>query len=133
MTTITDGGLEVVGDLLIGTASGQIDALAVGSGTGSESTTATALNSEEHRAPVSGSNVELIETGPTGETELSIRIKGGLEGPGGTPIAEIGAFFDGAGGGGELTVIDNFNPVTVESGDAQEFILPVNPRRAIDG
>jgi hypothetical protein len=133
MTTITDSGLEVVGDLLIGTASGQIDALAVGSGTASESTTATALKTEEHRAPVSGSNADVTETGPTGETELSIRIKGGLEVPGGTPIAEIGAFFDGAGGGGELIAIDNFNPVTVESGDAQEFILPLDPRRVING
>jgi len=129
MTTATDNGLEIVGDLLIGAVSGQIDALAVGSGTGSESTTATALNNEEHRAAVSDSNVELIETGGTGESELIIRVKGGLEVPAGTAIAEVGAFVNGAGGGGTLLFIDNFSPVTVESGHTEEFTIPVNPRR----
>jgi len=129
MTTATDNGLEIVGDLLIGAFSGQIDALAVGSGTGSESTTATALNNEEHRAAVSDSNVELIETGGTGESELIIRVKGGLEVPAGTAIAEVGAFVNGAGGGGTLLFIDNFSPVTVESGHTEEFTIPVNPRR----
>jgi len=129
MTTITDNGLEVVGDLLIGAVSGQIDALAVGSGTDSESTTATALNNEEHRAAVSGGNVELIETGATGETELIIRIKGGLEVPAETAISEVGAFFNGAGGGGTLLFIDNFNSVTIESGHTEEFTIPVDPRR----
>jgi len=124
MTTITDSGLEVVGDLLIGTASGQIDALAVGSGTASESTTATALTSEEHRAPVSGSNADVTETGPTGETELSIRIKGGLEVPAGTAISEVAAF-----SAGTLVVIDTFNAVTIETGHTEEFTIPVDLRR----
>lgn len=130
MTTTTDNGLEIVGDLLIGAISGQIDALAVGSGTGSESTTATALNNEEHRAAVSGSNVELIETGQTGETELIIRVKGGLEVPAGTPITEVGAFVNGAGGGGTLIFIDNFNAVVVEAGHTEEFTIPVDPQRS---
>jgi|APHM01.1.fsa_nt_gi hypothetical protein len=130
MTTTTDDGLEVTGDLLIGAVSGQIDALAVGSGTGSESTTATGLNNEEHRAAVSGSNVELVETGQTGEVELIIRVKGGLEVPAGTPITEVGAFFNGAGGGGTLVFIDNFNAVTVEAGNTEQFAIPVDPRRA---
>lgn len=129
MTIITDNGLEVVGDLLIGTASGQIDALAVGTGTGSESTTATALNNEVHRAAASGGNVELIETGGTGESELTIQVKGGLEVPAGASITEIGAFVNGVGGGGTLLFIDNFNPVTVGTGDTEEFIIPINPRR----
>jgi hypothetical protein len=129
MTTATDNGLEAVGDLLIGAVSGQIDALAVGSGTGSESTTATALNNEEHRAAVSDGNVELIETGDTGESELIIRVKGGLEVPAETTIAEVGAFVNGAGGGGTLLFIDNFSAVTVESGHTEEFTIPINPRR----
>ena len=58
------------------------------------------LNNEEYRAPLSNSNVELIETGQTGESELIIRVKGGTEVDAGTPITEMGAFFNGEGGGG---------------------------------
>jgi len=130
MTTTTDGGLEIVGDLLIGAVSGQIDALAVGSGTGSESATATTLGSEEHRAAVSGTNADLIEAGQTGELELIIRVKGGLEVPDGTQITEIGAFFNGAGGGGTLMFIDNFSAVTVEAGNTEQFTIPVDPQRS---
>jgi len=124
MTTITDDGLGVVGELLIGTAGGAIDALAVGSGTGSESTTATALSNEEHRAAASGGNVELVETGQTGEVELIIRIKGGLEVPAGTAISEVAAF-----SAGTLVVIDTFNAVTIETGHTEEFTIPVDLRR----
>jgi hypothetical protein len=130
MTTTTDDGLEVIGDLLIGAVSGQIDALAVGSGTGSESTTATSLNNEQHRATVSGSNVELVETGQTGEVELIIRVKGGLEVPAGGPITEVAAFLNGSGGGGTMVFVDNFNAVTVEAGNTEQFSIPVDPRRA---
>mgnify|MGYP000249886716 FL=1 len=126
MTTTTDDGLEVVGDLLIGAVSGQINALAIGSGTGSETTDATSLNNEEYRAPLTNSNVELIETGQTGESELIIRVKGGTEVPGGTPITEVGAFFNGAGGGGTLGFIDNFDAKTVEAGHTEEFTIPVD-------
>jgi len=129
MTTVTDGGLDVAGGLLTGSGSGQIDALAVGSGTGSESTTATALSNEEHRADASGGNVELVDTGQTGEAELIIRIKGGFEVPGGTGISEVGAFINGSGGGGTLIFIDNFNTVTVETGHTEEFTIPVDLRR----
>jgi hypothetical protein len=130
MTTTTDDGLEIVGDLLIGAVSGQIDALAVGSGTNSESPTATALGNEEHRAAVSGTNADLIEAGQTGQLELIIRVKGGLEVPDGTQITEIGAFFNGAGGGGTLVFIDNFSAVTVEAGNTEQFTIPVDPQRS---
>ena len=129
MTTITDNGLEAVGGSFIGAGSGQVDALAVGSGVG-ESPTATALDTEEHRAAVSDGNVDIISTGATGTAELVIRIKGGLEVPAETEISEIGAFINGAGGGGTLILIDNFNPVVVESGHTEEFIIPVDTQRA---
>lgn len=129
MTTTTNNGLEVIGDLLIGSVSGQIDALAVGSGSGSEDVSATNLNNEEHRAAVSGNNVELVETGQTGESQLIIRVKGGTEVAAGTPITEIGAFFNGAGGGGELVFVDEFNAVTVEAGHTEEFTVPIDPQR----
>lgn len=130
MTTTTDDGLSIASSLLIGATSGQIDALAVGSGTNSESTTASTLSNEEFRAAVSDSNVELIETGPTGESELILRIKGGVEVTAGTDISEIGAFVNGSGGGGTLLFIDNFNPVTVEAGHTEEFTIPVDLQRA---
>lgn len=129
MTTTTDDGLEVVGDLLIGAVSGQIDALALGSGTGSETTDATSLNNEEYRASTSNNNVELIETGQTGESELIIRVKGGTEVPAGTPITEMGAFFNGDGGGGTLVYIDNFDAKTVEAGHTEEFTIPTDYQR----
>lgn len=130
MTTTTDDGLETAGDLMIGAVSGQIDALAIGSGTGSEGTGATSLNNEEYRAAVSNSNVELIETGQTGQSELIIRVKGGTEVPAGTPITEMGAFFNGAGGGGTLVYIDNFNAKTVEAGHTEEFTIPTDMDRS---
>lgn len=129
MTTTTDDGLEIVGDLLIGAVSGQIDALALGSGTGSETTDATSLNNEEYRASTSNNNVELIETGQTGESELIIRVKGGTEVPAGTPITEMGAFFNGDGGGGTLIYIDNFDAKTVEAGHTEEFTIPTDYQR----
>jgi hypothetical protein len=129
MTTTTDDGLEVVGDLLIGAVSGQINALAIGSGTGSETTDATSLNNEEYRAPLSNSNVELIETGQTGESELIIRVKGGTEVDAGTPITEMGAFFNGEGGGGTLVFVDNFDAKTVEAGHTEEFTIPTDYQR----
>lgn len=129
MTTTTDEGLEVIGDLLIGNINGEIDALAVGSGSGSEDSSATSLNNEEHRAAKTGSNVELIETGQTGESQLIIRVKGGTEVPAGTPISEVGAFFNGDGGGGTLVFVDEFDSVTVEAGHTEEFTIPVDPQR----
>lgn len=130
MTTITDGGLEIIGDLLIGSVSGQIDALAVGSGTTSESKTAASLDNEKHRATVSGGNVELIETGQTGEIELIIRVKGGLEVAAGTSISEVGVFFNGASGNGTLAIVDNFSPVIIEAGNTEQFAVPVEPTRS---
>lgn len=129
MTTTTDDGLEVIGDLVIGSVNGEIDAVAVGSGSGSESTTATGLNNVEYRASVSNSNVEVIEAGQTGQSELIVRIKGGTEVAAGTPITEVAVFFNGAGGGGECVYIDNFAAKTVEAGHTEEFIIPVDYQR----
>jgi hypothetical protein len=130
MTTTTDIGLEAIGDILIGNRAAEIDALAIGTGTGTESTGATSLGSEVFRANVSDSNVELIETGPTGETELIIRFKGGLDVTAGTDVTEVGAFLDGSGGGGTLLLIDNFPAVTVETGHIEEVTIPFEPLRS---
>lgn len=126
---VTNDALETIGDLVIGTVDAQIDAIAVGSGTGSEAKDATSLNNEEHRSSASDSNVELIETGETGESQLIIRVKGGTEVDADTPITEVGAFFNGAGGGGTLAFIDNFDAIVVEAGHTEEFTIPLNYQR----
>lgn len=129
MTTITDKGLKLIGNSLIGNSSGLIDALAVGTGTGSETNSATSLGNEIFRGDVSNNNVETVETGQTGESELIIRVKGGLEVPAGTAVTEVGCFANGVGGGGTLIFIDNFAKVIIETGHTEEFTLPVDPRR----
>lgn len=130
MTTTTDAGLEVIGDILIGKRTAQIDALAIGSGTGTESASATTLGSEVFRASASDSNVELIETGSTGKTELIIRFKGGSDISAGTDVSEVGAFVGGVGGGGTMVIIDNFPTVTVETGHTEEITIPFEPLRS---
>lgn len=130
MTTTTDNGLEVLGDLLIGNSSQEINALAIGSATGTEVTDATSLGTQEASAVISDNNAAIVETGVTGESELIIRVKGGLEVPAGTEITEIGAFAGGASGSGTLIFVDNFSPVLIEAGHTEEFTIPVNPTRS---
>jgi hypothetical protein len=125
MTTITDKGFDAISGQLVSGTDGQIDAIALGSGSGSESTTATSLANEAVRIAGSNNNVDLIDSSPAGEGELTIRVKGGTEVPAGTQIRELGAFIGGAGGGGDLAVIDNFSAKTVEAGDTEEFVLPI--------
>jgi hypothetical protein len=131
MTTTTDVGLEAISDILIGNRTAQIDALAVGTGSGTESANATSLGSEEFRAPISDSKVELTETGPVGETELAIRFKGGLDVPALAPIREAAAFISGGGGGGTMVIIDNFSKIEVETGDTEEITIPFEPLRSV--
>lgn len=129
MTVTTDDGIEVVGDLLIGNVSGRIDAIAVGTGSGSESRSSTALASEVYRADAASSNSEFVETDATGGFELVLRVKGGSEVSSGTTITELGAFFEGSAGGGTLVFVDEFAGVTVEEGFTEEFRLPVDSIR----
>lgn len=131
MTTTTDVGLEIISDILIGNASGEIDALAIGTAANTEATTATTLGSEVFRASESDSNVELIETGTTGKTELVIRVKGDTDVSAGTEIKELAVFINGVGGGGTMMVIDNFNGVVIETGHTEEFTIPFSPVRAV--
>jgi hypothetical protein len=131
MTTITDVGLEAIGDVLIGNQPVGIDALAIGTGTGTESVDASALGSEVFRTNVSTGKAELIESGPTGETELAIRFTGGLDVPALAPITEAAAFINGSGGGGAMVLIDNFSKTEVETGDTEEITIPLDPLRSV--
>lgn len=124
MTTTPDDGLEAIGDLLK-------NAVAyVGLGTGNnESTTASTLGNREYLVEASNTNVELIETGSTGEHEAVIRVKGGTEVSGGTAISEMAIFDGDPDGSGTLLNIDEFAAKTVEAGHTEEFTIPVNPQR----
>lgn len=124
MTTITDDGLEFVGDRLIGNSSAVINTVAVGTGQ-NESSDATALGNQEYSATDSSNNVEILETGTTGEIEFVITLKGGTEVPANTDVTEIGLFTDD----GTLVVIDEFSGVTVEDGRTEEFVVPLDPQR----
>jgi len=124
MTTVSDSGLERIGDQI----KADVAFLAVGSGQ-NESTTASGLGSREFAASTSNSNVELVETGTTGQFEAIIRIKGGTEVSAGTTISEVGLFDGDPAGSGTLLIIDEFAGITVEAGHTEEFTVPIDPRR----
>lgn len=124
MTTVTDNGLEFVGDRLIGNSSAVINTVAVGTGK-NESSSATGLGNQEYSATDTSNNVEILETGTTGEIEFVITLKGGTEVPANTDITETGLFTDD----GTLVVIDEFSSVTVEDGRTEEFVIPLDPQR----
>jgi|APHM01.1.fsa_nt_gi hypothetical protein len=116
MTTITQSMDQALGDILLLT----VDAMAVGSGTGAESSTATSLANREHKSITGNQNVALIDNPNTGVVELTITIKGGLEVPAGTTITEVAAIVDG-----ETIAVDEFPGVTIEAGDAERFSVPI--------
>jgi hypothetical protein len=130
MTTLTNVGVEAIGNILLGLTQARIDSLAIGTATGTETQTATALGNEVFRANVSETNISLVDSGPGGELEASIVAKGGLDIPAGTSISEVGVFSDGAGGKGELIYIDNLPSVTVELGDSEQFTVPIDIQRS---
>lgn len=125
MTTTPDDGLEAIGDRL----KNQVAYVALGTGQ-NESTTATSLGNREYTAQTSNSNVDINETGSTGEYEVQITVKGGTEVSGGTQISEIGIFDGDPAASGILLQIDEFAAKTVEAGHKETFTLPINPQRA---
>ena len=125
MTTVTDAGLNWYQDRSIGAETGQIDEVAVGSGSGSESATTDGLESEEYRGSAEDTNVSFNRT-ETGRLEAAITIQGGTEVPAGTEISEMLIEVSGA---QVIIAIDNFSAVTVVSGNNEEFVMPVQLQR----
>lgn len=123
MVTLTDTGLEWLGDKVIDNVSTTLDTVAVGSGNG-ESATATSLGSQEFSADSGTSIVEFVETGTEGQIEARIEVTGGTEVPAGVTITEIGVFANT-----DLIFIDEFNGVTIADGQSEEFVLPLIPER----
>lgn len=129
MTTITDTGLEWISDVILGSVTEEIDAIAVGSGTGAEGNGATSLTTEEYRAQKSNEDVVFTETDATGAFEAIITITGGQEVPAGTQITEIGVFGGDGAADPDLIVIDEFASVTIEQGHTEEFTVPIDITR----
>lgn len=126
MTTITDDGFEALADVLIGLTQTRIDAIAVGTATGSEVQTASALGNEVFRADKSDPKTSFADSGPGGQLEITIAVTGGTDVSANTQITEVGVFEDGVGGGGRLVTIDNVPAVTVQNGDIEQFTVPVD-------
>lgn len=131
MTTTTDAGLAVVADLLIGVSNATVDTVAVGTGTGNESASATSLTNEQFRATTSDPNVDARPGDSDGTVEFAIEVTAGVDVPVGTQFTEIAAFFNGGGGGGEMLVIDEFPAITVEGGDIERFTIPFDATRGV--
>jgi len=129
MTTATDDGLEALSDAAHGFTSDEIDAIAVGTGTGNEATGATSLASEAYRADRTSEDVEFVETDATGAVEAIITVTGGQEVPADTDITEIGVFIGETNGNATLLIIDEFAAVTVEDGHTEEFTVPYDLTR----
>lgn len=128
MTTITNTGLNWIRDVALGRVDEEIDAIAVGSGTGNEGTGAAALASEEYRAEKSNEDVVFVET-DTGAFEAVITVTGDQEVAAGTAISEIAVFGGEGVGDADLLVIDEFADVTVEQGHTEEFTVPIDITR----
>ena len=126
MTTTTDNGLDYLRDRAIGDASGPIDTIVLGTGSGSESQTASSVDSSVYTGVVTDNNIEFKPTGTTGRLEAIITVKGGTEVPANTDITEMAIR---ASGDGVLVSIDNFTAVTVEGGHTEEFTMPVQVQR----
>jgi hypothetical protein len=131
MTTITDDGFEALADVLIGLTQTRIDAIAVGTATGSEVQNASTLGNEVFRADKSDPKTSFADTGSGGQLEITIAVTGGTDVPANTQITELGVFEDGANGNGRLTVIDQVPAVTVENGDIEQFTVPVDVNSGI--
>lgn len=126
MTTITDDGLEAIGDILLGLTQSRINEIAVGTATGSEVASANALGNEVFRADQASTKTSFADSGTGGELEVTVAVTGGTDVPANTQIAEVGVFEAGSGGSGRLIVIDQIPAVTVENGDIEQFTVPIN-------
>ncbi len=123
MTTVTDEGLTWYQDRATGQVSGKLDQIALGSGSGSESQTATALDNQVYAGTVADNNIEfIVDDDNPGRVECIITVQGGTEVPADTDINEM---LVGVSAVGVTIAIDNFASITVEAGHTEEFTLPI--------
>ena len=126
MVTPTDDGLQWYNNYASGLAPGPLDTIAVGTGTGTESPTATSLQSETDRWTTSDAIVEFIPAdGDNTVVFAVIELTGGLEiGAGGT-VSEIGVFTT-ATSPETLVWYEVTDPVPYPSGKKNRHIIPMD-------
>jgi hypothetical protein len=129
MTTTTDDGLEWASEVIVGDRAEELNAIAVGTGTGNEGTGATSLANQVHKNDQTDADCTFKDLSATGELEAIITVTGGTEVTAGTTITEIAVFGGFNGGSDTLVVIDEFAGVTVEDGHTEEFTVPVTLQR----
>lgn len=125
MTTITNDGFEAIADVLIGLTSTRIDAIAVGTATGSEVQSASSLGNEVFRATKSDPKTSFADSGPGGRLEITIAVTGGTDVQAGAQVAEVGVIENSGSADERLVIIDQVPQVTVENGDIEQFTVPV--------
>jgi len=130
MTVTTDNGLEWAEGQLIGADQGKIDAMAVGSGSTTESTSDTSLDNRVSDIITDNNNpVRFLRTDQG--FECFITIQGGSEVPSDTEIREVGVYSKATVTGESpiLVARDVFSTVTVNPGHSVEFQIPIDLRR----
>jgi len=128
MSTLTDDGLEWLGQKTRDAVSTRIDAIAIGTGQ-NETRDASSLGNQVYRSDYSASNVEFVPASEPGSYEGRIEVQGGTEVAAKTSVSEIGIYAGGAGGGGVLVGVDAFEPIEIGAGHTERFSMPVIPSR----
>ena len=126
MVTPTDAGLQWYNEYASGLAPGPLDTIAVGTGTGPESPTATSLQSETDRWTVADAIVDFIPA--DGDNTLvfaEIELTGGLEIPADGSVSEVGVITT-ATTPETLVWYEVTSPVPYPSGKANKHRIPMD-------
>lgn len=128
MVTITDNGLSWYNLLGAGEVSGQLDTIAVGTGTDAEDPGRETLQSELTRRDVNTSVVNFVQTDDPTLIYATIRLRGGLEVASGTEITEAGVIST-ATDPETLVWCGTFSPVPFDSGDQNTIRIKMDLTR----
>jgi len=126
MTTITDTAFDWYQERAIGATDAVIDTVAVGNGTGSESDPSSGLSNTVYQGTTALNIVEISPGANLGELVAEIEVTGGTEIPAGTEVSEMMASVSGD---SVIIGVDNFSAVPVESGQTENFSMPITIER----
>ena len=124
---VTDIGLDWYVDTGI-SKDENIDTVALGTGTSSESVNDTSLDNEEYRSDVSNDNVDISQIN-NNTYEAYIEVVGGREISAGTEITEFGLFAEGNTANEVLVARGNFSAVELSPGIGERFRAEVSITR----
>lgn len=123
---LTTNGLNYVANRVIGETTAVINAIAIGSGTGTVSASDTTLANEIYRGYASDSNVALTQTSNIGEVRAEITISAGSDSDdevaAGAGISEFGLFTDT----NILVFHEKRAVLTLKNNDTKTFNIPLN-------